>query len=110
MLYRVKKEADRAAEEAKNNPDPENIQNIYQRYFNAFQKQMAKGQQKKEELKEQAADKKVNVAVTQHDSMFKNIELPGGISTKATEYKNLAAKGDKWESPGKILHIPSSTE
>lgn len=101
MLYRVKKEADRAAEEAKNNPDPENIQNIYQRYFNAFQQQMTKGQQKKEQLKEQAADKKVNVAVTQHDSMFKNIELPGGISTKATEYKNLAGKGDKWESPGK---------
>ncbi|KAK4632012.1 hypothetical protein CLAFUW4_02947 [Fulvia fulva] len=108
MLYRVKKEADRAAEEAKNNPDPENIQNIYQRYFNAFQQQMTKGQQKKEQLKEQAADKKVNVAVTQHDSMFKNIELPGGISTKATEYKNLAGKGDKWESP--VFSIGSARE
>lgn len=31
--------------------------------------------------------------------MFKNISLPGGISTKATEYKELAAKGEKWESP-----------
>lgn len=37
--------------------------------------------------------------MTQHDSMFKNISLPGGISTKATEYKELAAKGEKWESP-----------
>ncbi|KAH0321876.1 hypothetical protein KCU74_g9185, partial [Aureobasidium melanogenum] len=55
-----------------------------------------------------AADKKVNMAVTQHDSMFKNISLPGGISTKATEYKELAAKGDKWESP--IFSIGSAKE
>jgi hypothetical protein len=39
------------------------------------------------------------VAVTKQDSVFKNISLPGGISTKATEFKELAAKGDKWESP-----------
>ena len=37
--------------------------------------------------------------MTKHDSIFKNINLPGGISTKATEYKELAAKGEKWESP-----------
>ena len=41
----------------------------------------------------------VNVAMTKQDSIFKNISLPGGISTKATEFKELAAKGDKWESP-----------
>src|SRR5271154_7384963 len=39
------------------------------------------------------------MAVTQQDSIFQNISLPGGISTKATEFKELAAKGDKWESP-----------
>lgn len=39
------------------------------------------------------------MAVTKQDSVFKNISLPGGISTKATEFKDLAAKGDKWESP-----------
>jgi len=99
LLHRVKVEADRVQEEAKNNPDPENLQNIYQRYFNAFQKQLQKGEQKKEDAKEAVADKKVNVAVTQHDSIFKNIQLPGGISTKATEYKELAKKGDAWESP-----------
>ena len=42
---------------------------MYQRYFSAFQKQVAKGEKKKEELKESVADKKVNVAVTQHDSI-----------------------------------------
>jgi hypothetical protein len=105
MMYAAKQEADRATAEAKRNPDPENIQNIYQRYFTAFQQQMTKGQQKKQEVQ---ADKSVNVAMTQHDSMFKHIQLPGGISTKATEYKDLAAKGDKWESP--VFSIGSGSE
>lgn len=105
LLFRVKKEADRAQEEAKNNPDPEHIQNMYQRYFSAFQQQMQKGQQKKEEV---SSDKKVNMAITQHDSIFKNIQLPGGISTKATEYRDLASKGDKWESP--VFSIGSAKE
>ncbi|KAK4553916.1 hypothetical protein LTR86_009091 [Recurvomyces mirabilis] len=96
MAYRIKQEADRAQAEAKNNPDPDHIQNMYQRYFTAAQAQMNKGQKKAENA---SADKKVNVAITQQDSIFKNIALPGGISTKATEYKNLAQKGDRWESP-----------
>ena len=96
LLFKVKQEADRAAEQAKANPDPDNVQNIYQRYASAFQREMQKGKEKKDEA---TADKKVNVAVTQQDSMFKSISLPGGISSKATEYKQLADKGDKWESP-----------
>lgn len=104
-FFAAKQEADRAAEEAKRNPDPEHVENMYQRYFNALQKQFTKGEKKKEEVK---ADKTVNVAVTQNDSIFKNIQLPGGISTKATEYKDLAAKGDKWESP--VFSIGSASE
>ena len=46
--------------------------------------------------------------MTQHDSIFPNIKLPGGISTKATEYKELARKGDKWESP--VFSIGSARE
>ena len=48
------------------------------------------------------------MAVTKHDSVFKDISLPGGISTKATEFKELAAKGDKWESP--VFSIGSAKE
>ena len=48
------------------------------------------------------------MAVTKHDSIFKDISLPGGISTKATEFKELAAKGDKWESP--VFSIGSAKE
>jgi len=105
LLYQVHAEAKRAEADAKRNPDPENVQNIYQRYVDAARKKMLEGKRKKDEV---AADKKANVAVTQHDSIFPNIKLPGGISTKATEYKELARKGDKWESP--IFGIGSAKE
>ncbi|KAI9719898.1 MAG: hypothetical protein M1828_006028 [Chrysothrix sp. TS-e1954] len=101
--YAVHQEAKRVEAEAKRNP--EQAANIYQRYMNAAQKTFTS---KKEAAQEKSADKQVNVAVTQHDSIFKNISLPGGISTKATEYKDLAMKGDKWESP--VFGIGSASE
>jgi len=94
LIFGVQKEAERALAEAKD--DPEQAKNIYSRYVNAFQTKMTQGKQKTEEV---TANTQTNIAMTQHDSIFKNIKLPGGISTKATEYKDLAAKGDKWESP-----------
>lgn len=94
FLYQVKQEADRAAEEAKMNP--EEAGNIYMRYYTAMQKRILQGKEKAEAF---VSDKKVNIAVTKQDSIFPDIHLPGGISSKATEYKELAAKGDKWESP-----------
>ncbi|KAL5328816.1 hypothetical protein ACEPPN_002324 [Leptodophora sp. 'Broadleaf-Isolate-01'] len=102
LAYKVKLEADRAIQEASNpfqsfaKENPENAPNIYQRYVNALQKQLLQGKQKAEAV---AADKKVNMAMTQHDSIFPNIKLPGGISSKATEYKELGMKGDTWHSP-----------
>ncbi|KAI4290149.1 MAG: hypothetical protein L6R35_000578 [Caloplaca aegaea] len=91
--YEVHQEAERVAAAAKN--DPANAPNIYNRYVNAAKTTLTKNKEKAEAT---AADKKTNVAMTQHDSMFQNIKLPGGISTKATEFKDIAAKGDKWES------------
>ncbi|KAH3999515.1 hypothetical protein HBI38_092400 [Parastagonospora nodorum] len=108
MLYDIKVEADKAEAEAKRNPDPEHLQNMYQRYASAANSRIMQGKQKKAQLKEKTKDTQVNMAVTQHDSIFKNISLPGGISSKATEYKELAAKGDKWESP--IFSIGSAKE
>ena len=101
--YAIYKEAERATQAAKNNP--ENAPNMYNRYVTAAQKKFAQGKEKTAEV---AGDKKVNAAMTQHDSIFPQIKLPGGISTKATEYKNLAASGDKWESP--IFSIGSAGE
>ncbi|GAP88921.2 hypothetical protein SAMD00023353_1700120 [Rosellinia necatrix] len=106
LLYMVKQEADRALEDAR--ADPENIPNIYRRYISAAQKQMLQNKQKVDQAAAKMADKKVNVAITQEDSVFQNIHLPGGISSKATEYKQLARKGDKWESP--VFSIGSSTK
>ncbi|KAH7384117.1 hypothetical protein DE146DRAFT_667909 [Phaeosphaeria sp. MPI-PUGE-AT-0046c] len=108
ILYDIKKEADRAEAEAKRNPDPQNLMNMYQRYASAAQRRVMQGKEKKQQLQERTKDTQVNMAVTQHDSIFKNISLPGGISSKATEYKDLAAKGDKWESP--IFSIGSAKE
>ncbi|KAI3320455.1 hypothetical protein HD806DRAFT_506424 [Xylariaceae sp. AK1471] len=114
-LYLIKREADRALDEARN--DPENVPNIYRRYLSAAQKQVLQGKQKAEELAAKTADKKVNVAVTKEESIFQNIHLPGGISSKATEYRELARKGEKWESPvfsigssGKSSDIPSAPQ
>ncbi len=94
LFYQIKQEADRARESAKN--DPTNVPNMYKRYVNAAQKKILQGQKKAQAA---TADKKVNMAVTKEDSIFPNIHLPGGISSKATEYKDLARKGERWESP-----------
>lgn len=102
MLYAVKLEADKAMKEAQN--DPENVPNIYNRYASAAQRKFMKGKQQAQEV---ASKTTVNMAMTQHDSIFPNVKLPGGISTKATEFKELAAKGDKWESP--VFSIGSAT-
>jgi hypothetical protein len=94
FAYQIKQEADRAQKEALENP--EEASNIYSRYVTAVQKRAMQGQKKAEAI---ASKTKVNMAMTQHDSIFPQIKLPGGISSKATEYKELALKGDSWESP-----------
>lgn len=99
MCFEAKKEADRAVEQARRNPDPENVKSIYQQYYIAFQNQLTKAQQKTEQAKEKAANTQTNIAITQYDSIFKNISLPGGFSTQATKYKDMAKQGEKWQSP-----------
>jgi DNA ligase-4 len=94
ILFQIKQEADRALEQARE--DPEHTPNIYNRYVTAAQKKVLQGKSKAEGA---VADKKVNYAITKEDSIFPNVHLAGGISSKATEYRDLARKGDKWESP-----------
>jgi hypothetical protein len=111
FAWQIKQEADRAQKEvskillsinlfdandlqALKNPDQ--AANIYQRYVTAAQKQFMQG---KNQAQAMASDKKVNMAMTKHDSIFPNIHLPGGISSKATEYKNMAMEGSEWRSP-----------
>ncbi|KAH0562988.1 hypothetical protein GP486_002452 [Trichoglossum hirsutum] len=102
ILFRIHQEAEKASERPSD--DPENLPNIYSRYYSAAQDILLQGKEKPKA----AAKQKMNIAVTQQDSMFGNINLPGGLSSKATEYRELAAKGDKWESP--IFSIGSAQE
>lgn len=62
--------------------DPENAPNIYNRYVSAIQKQVLQGKQKAQAVTARATNTKVNMAITKQDSIFPNIHLPGGISSK----------------------------
>ena len=104
--WEIQQEVNRAAEDAKN--DPEKAVNIFSRYYTAFQNRVAQGKETARKVSAKAENTKANVAITQQDSIFKNINLPGGISSKATEYKELAQKGDKWESP--VFGLGSAAE
>lgn len=94
FAYSIHQEVQRGAQYAKEHPDEAG--NIYQRYVQAFQ---TKINEKKAKAQDKSKNTDVNLAMTKEDSMFKNISLPGGISTKATEYRELARKGQRWESP-----------
>jgi len=101
--WSIHQEAQKGIKAAQN--DPENAPAIYSHYVNAIK---SRATAKKEKAEQMAKNTQVNMAVTKDDSIFKNISLPGGISTKATEYQQLAAKGDKWESP--VFSIGSAKE
>ena len=94
-LFEIKKDADRSRDEARASTD-DKVPNSYKRFYDAAQKHML---QAKENKPEPTGEKKVNIAMTHEDSIFPNIKLDDGISSKASEYKELARKGEKWESP-----------
>ncbi|EEH03671.1 conserved hypothetical protein [Histoplasma capsulatum G186AR] len=99
FAYAVHSEAQRAWKAARSSP--QESQTIYSYYVDAVRKQVMamrkKAAEKKGAVKER--DTKVNLTATERTALFQHIKLPGGISSKVTEYEELAAKGDKWESP-----------
>lgn len=100
----IHSEAKKAQEAARE--DPENAPSIFSRYADAVRaRSQAKAKQAEAVVKR---DTKVQTVMTMHDSIFPDIKLPGGISTKATEYAELASKGDRWESP--IFSIGAASE
>lgn len=90
----IRLEVKRSRESAR---DDEDLPNVYSQYLEVFKKRMTEKKQKAEQQPKR--DTKVQAAMTHHDSLFKDIKLPGGISNKATEYKELAQKGERWQSP-----------
>lgn len=107
FAYDVHLEAKRAEEAAKN--DPEDTRNGYSRYMDAVRSRMERS---KEEKKNQPKrDTKVQAAATLHGSLFPDVVLPGAVSSKATDYEDLAKKGERWESPVfNIGRAPESTD
>jgi len=99
MIFEIHQEVQKAKRDAQANPDPENIKNIYQQYWAAANRRMTQAKQKAAKVEKSVENKKFNMAMTKQDSIFPDIDLPSGISTKATEYKELSAKGERWESP-----------
>ncbi|KAJ5089413.1 hypothetical protein N7532_008097 [Penicillium argentinense] len=104
FAYEIHGEAKKAQEAARE--DPENAPSIFSRYADAIRvRSQAKAKQAEGAVKR---DTKVQTVMTLHDSIFPDIKLPGGISTKATEYAELATKGERWESP--IFSIGDASE
>ena len=96
-LFLIKQEADRMVEEGRS--DPTNAPNIYSRYMSAVQKQILQGKEEAKAKAKTSPDKKINYILTKDGSIFPDLDLPGETSAKATEYKELARKGERWESP-----------
>lgn len=105
IAWRVYQEQEKAKKDLADHP--EEAGNIYRRYATALQNEMLR---KKKQGQKAVADKEMKMAVTKEDSLdkFKNISLPGGISTKATEYKEMSRRGDRWQSD--IFSIGSASE
>ncbi|KAJ0420105.1 hypothetical protein BJY00DRAFT_143092 [Aspergillus carlsbadensis] len=104
FAYDVHQEAKRVKGQVQENP--EDAPNIYNRYINALRGKMEEGKRQAQQAAQR--DTKVQTTTTLKGSLFPDIKLPGGITTKATEYDELARKGDRWESP--IFTIGSASE
>ncbi|KAJ5823383.1 hypothetical protein N7447_005723 [Penicillium robsamsonii] len=97
-------EAIRAQQAARE--DPANAPTIFSRYADAIRARTQAKAKKAEDVAKR--DTTVQTVLTLHDSLFPDIQLPGGVSNKTTEYVELAAKGDRWESP--IFSLGSASE
>ncbi|EFX03202.1 hypothetical protein CMQ_3131 [Grosmannia clavigera kw1407] len=98
-LYDIKKDADRVGKAAEGDPDSP-TPNSYSRFYQAAQKRFTDNkQQKKKAAAGKKSDQKMNYAFTKEDSIFPNIQLPGGFSSKATEFRDMARQGEAWHSP-----------
>jgi hypothetical protein len=104
FAFEVNQEVQRAKESTKQ--DPANAPNIYSRYMDAARAKLTEKKEKAQQIAQR--DTKIQTVTTLHDSMFPDIKLPGGVSNKATEYTELARKGDRWESP--VFSIGSASE
>ncbi|KAJ8100768.1 hypothetical protein POJ06DRAFT_111354 [Lipomyces tetrasporus] len=100
--YKIHQDKKRIAADISNNPDVEKKPSSIEMYLHATRSELLRQKEKKvreKEIKGTKAEGKFNVAMTQDDTILKDIVLPSGFtSTKATMYKKMAAEGDRWMS------------
>ena len=106
QMWLVQNEYDKAKDAAKDEP-PETA-NMVKMYIQSIQKRII---ELKEEVEKKSSSTKVrnysqafnnnqvNFASTEETSIFPNIHFPGGISTTAAKYRQIAREGDEWRSP-----------
>lgn len=101
----VHQEQEKAKREAAS--DPENASNVCWRYVEAIRSEILR---KKGQVKQVVEGKEMKLVMIKENSLerFKNIVLAGGISTKASEFKEMGRKGDKWYSD--VFSIGSAPE
>ncbi|OKL55884.1 hypothetical protein UA08_08946 [Talaromyces atroroseus] len=95
LAYQIQREAQRAQQAARE--DPENAKSIFARYVDAGRHVMTQKKQQAEAVAQRGT--KVQLAMTYRDTLFQDIKMPGGVTNKATEYKELSGKGERWQSP-----------
>lgn len=98
----------KSAQDAAKKANPDDDTSIYSRYAEVFRKKMDQKKQQKQKEAGNKRDTKVGVSATLRDSQFPDIKLPGGLTTKATEYAERAEKGEGWQSD--IFSLGSAAE
>ncbi|KAI9376017.1 hypothetical protein BJX61DRAFT_26997 [Aspergillus egyptiacus] len=104
FAFEVHNEAQRVKGQVRENP--QEAPNVYNRYMNVLRGKMEEKRRQAQQVAQR--DTKVQTTTTLKGSLFPDIKLPGGITTKATEYDELARKGERWESP--IFTMGSASE
>ncbi|KAK9467998.1 hypothetical protein V1512DRAFT_124806 [Lipomyces arxii] len=97
--YRIHLEKNRMANSYSKDPDAK-MPSVTQLYVNATKSELLRQKEIKEkEARGKKPAGKTNIAMTQEDSILRDIILPTGISsTRATKYREMALSGDRWMS------------
>jgi len=101
IVSEIRTEAKRAKEvEKKLAPEDRGKQATYSRYAELVKNRYQTNKEAKAKVNEtKTGDSKFQFVMTQDQTMFPNITLPAGISSKTMQYRSMADQGTEWQSP-----------
>jgi len=101
VAYQIRSEFKRAVQADKSlSPDERVQQATYSRYMDLIKNRYRTSKEAKAKAKEQnPSESKFQFVMTVDQTMFPNVHLPPGVTTKATEFRNMAGEGADWRSP-----------